>query len=179
MASFWLAYKVQSRDAYYKELTIKPVLVTHVDNDFTYTLRNNGLGPAVITDWTLTFEGVSYKIETMNAEKLHTMGQHMSKHPLKDVFAGIKVPAPGGTIFLESTMQEVGTIVDRGEALTMFRIPAEQRKHLEDVMQKTTPMHGAELSAKFVKAVATLPFVFNYCSLSGLTCTNHKLLDCP
>ena len=70
MASFWLAYKVQSRDAYYKELTIKPVLVTHVDNDFTYTLRNNGLGPAVITDWTLTFEGVSYKIETMNAENM-------------------------------------------------------------------------------------------------------------
>lgn len=63
-ATYWQARQTRQHN----KLSVKPHLVWHTDRivnsdsvEIKAYVRNNGIGPALITDWTLTLDGVPYK----------------------------------------------------------------------------------------------------------------------
>jgi hypothetical protein len=178
-ASLWLAYTVQSRDAYYKELSITPLLVLNLDSSFTLRMRNVGLGPALIKEWALQFDGKCYRAEKLNDAKINELTGHLTNRLLHDVLKDLPSPfSPANPFFAEYLMIQPGAHLDRGEESIFFRLAPEDAARINEALKKLSQARYTEITTRFARAVSELPIVVEFCSISGKTCSKFGTVQC-
>jgi len=181
MASFVLTWIIQNRDAYYKELSITPHLAFSIGGDFTYKVRNTGLGPAVIKDWVIKFDDQCYKLlQPPSDETAALLNKRLLDHMFTKVFKGVPLARPvTERIIIDFAIYQPGIYIEKGQEISIISMPDEFRTVLQETLSKLPMAQANELLTKFNHAVWSLPLTINYCSISGYTCTHRVLPECP
>lgn len=171
-----VSYLINSRDASYKELMIKPALSfrTH-DYDTILSLENQGIGPALIKNIVLSNQAecyVSHSSKDWRAEQKKFYSDFENEFS-ESYFAENRSLAAKGSSYKIIPFRDLispGEVIPVGKKLDLTRIEVELKG---DIPKIFTISEDERLSIKrrvFAEGLKKRSISVEYCSMSGLTC---------
>jgi hypothetical protein len=175
-AAYWNTIVTQREDREYRELSIRPSLA-HLPEatNYTVTIKNRGLGPAVIKRITGFAAGQCIELDpkhktdaTWRFQTEHLIPFFLDRLGFALTFAGIKLDFRIRTRF---QMPSVGATIPKDDELIIFAFDEEDTAMLKKLVRE----HRAEteISSAFILASRAIPLAMEYCSVTGKYCYNE------
>jgi hypothetical protein len=178
IAALFLTYIAQARDAYYRELSIRPrIAYRHLIPDFTISLTNFGLGPAVIKKMTFNFDGKCYDLtadyhpQEMSGAQYAELANEAAKYFFVSLAKdfGVDMARDEGPI-LSIDIYGPDTLLPQGEKVDLFSLLPAQQRLLQERLKKLDAATASKLMLALHDIARHAPLHIEYCSLSGAYC---------
>jgi hypothetical protein len=173
-------------DFRYKEASIRPEVLLDADSEnFTVSLRNVGLGPAYVKHLSFFLENQCFYADKMTASGAQALRIQLAKYffetPVRQTGLPIQLPLPqsAGLINMRSQIYQVPNIIRAGEG---WEILAMSKAQLDLFNKKLDEMAEAEAHRArqiFEALVYRAPIGIQFCSITGWSCTNRIVVNCP
>jgi hypothetical protein len=174
VAALFLTYIAQARDAYYRELSIRPTIVyEYLAPHFTFSLKNAGFGPAVIKKVAFAFDGKCYdlaKASEISGAQLDDLAMQTAKYfffSLAREF-DIAITRNDGPI-MSLDMVAPGSLIFKDGKVDLFSLTPAQLRLVQERLNKDAATSN-KLTFSFHDIVRNVPMFIEYCSLSGAFC---------
>ncbi len=176
LMGLYLTITAQREEREHKELLLRPALLLTAEvGDYSVSLVNSGLGPALITDGLYYFDDRCSAVNRTNLEEFMQTDLIKARRDFGNFFI-----QPFATVkwkdgwkssqVTRSTVPFPSQIVAVGQELTIFKLGSEfatevrsQLSHLEDETVQT-------FKDEFLKHSFSLPLALRYCSMSEQYC---------
>jgi hypothetical protein len=170
LLSLYFTIQAQERNALYKELSIKPIIIAAANvSDFSFGYRNSGYGYGVASRVAFAFDGKCYSSDKNSEDDFYTAYSKFMDATTKNLYDAllrIKLkPDVKGFHVLQQQL-DPGFPIRPGEVFTAFFLEDPSR----DALLKSDDASLNQARAEFRRIASHIPLNVTFCSATGMSC---------
>jgi hypothetical protein len=177
----YLTITAQREEREHKELLLRPDLSLNVEvRDYSVTVVNRGLGPALITDTLYYLDGRCGTLNRNNVEKADGVGvlRGLGRF-FYPQFSDLTWGEYKSTQGYQVTVPLPSEIISVGQEVPLFKL---QPDLVEEIISKLHAAAGekrAVFNDEFMRHSLTVPLALRYCSMSEKYCHASTVKNIP
>ena len=174
--SLHLAITSQREEREHKELLLRPALVADVDlADYSVSVSNVGLGPALITDTLQYLDGQCIQVSRGNVDEfirtnLSRAYQQIGRYFTEQMAAKWKEEEFKSIPTFHVTVPLPSQIVAVGKDFSLFRLDTEAATEVKARVSQMKLETRNAFNDEFLRRLLSIPITVRYCSMSEMYC---------
>ena len=176
MMGLYLTITAQREERAHKELLLRPVLQLEADvGNYSVSLLNHGLGPALITDSLYYFDGRCHAVNNTNMEEVMQtdiikVGRYFTNFFIEQFNAVKWKDGWKSSQVTRTTVPFPSQIVAVGQAFTIFKLESEFAMEVHSKLSDLGDETRQTVNDEFLRHSFSLPLLLRFCSMSEQYC---------
>jgi|tagenome__1003787_1003787.scaffolds.fasta_scaffold20269884_2 hypothetical protein len=170
LLSLYFTIEAQNRDALYKELSIKPIVIVAANvSDFSFGYRNSGYGYGVARRVAFAFDGKCYSSDNNPINEFqaaYSKFMDATANKLYESILRVKLKPDVKGFHVTQQSLDAGFPIRPGEVFLTFFLEDSSR----DALLKADGASLNQARAEFRRVASHIPLNVTFCSATGLSC---------